>query len=88
MCACGGFPGSGVIGFNWGNGPVTNVQLLGRTAAYAVYRTQQNPEVAEIPTAVHSKRGNKQERRRDAALYFRHVSLPNTKQKMEITFVS
>lgn len=66
---------------------MSNVQLLGPTAVM-VYRTQQNPEVAEIPITVHLKQGNKQERQKDAVLHFCHVSLPNAKEKMEITFVS
>lgn len=52
------------------------------------YRTQQNPGVAEIPITVHQKQGNKQERQKDAVSHVCHVSLPNAKQKMEITFVS
>lgn len=56
--------------------------------ALMIYRTQQNQEVVEIPISVHLKQENKQETEMDALLHFSHVSLPNAKQKMEITFVS
>lgn len=87
ICACGGFPGSGVIGFNWGNSLVTNAQLL-RHTALMIYRTQQNPEVAEIPITVHQNKEKNKKDVKDAVSHVCHVSIPNAKQKMEITFVS